>query len=281
MSGLLEVHLLVEERLHPGQHAKAAEVWVDIPTGRIRRRPPDDSDSFLHAYMPTTDPIHIDGRDILSFKKCPVCTRGWKGDRSKIMNLATKGRPLRQPGESSSKAQPARRREDRMRRTGAQGAALLGRASEGRTIGARYPQEVELDSFRQAIVLATHRLEGIEREPRLTKDLYIGFIAVAMEYYLHLFDREDQDILLQHVRAFRHDWDADLQAAVEAWVPQPPARYKEALLRQLCSPFTPYKRRLSDMYCRHSYSCEKWRRTCGRSSPILTPRMWRVLPFPG
>jgi len=239
MSGLLEVHLLVEERLHPGQHAKAAEVWVDIPTGRIRRRPPDDSDSFLHAYMPTTDPIHIDGRDILSFKKCPVCTRGWKGDRSKIMNLATKGEaPFANLVKAQVKAQPARRREGPDAPNGGRKVLLF---SDGRQKAARLardiPREVELDSFRQAIVLATHRLEGIEREPRLTKDLYIGFIAVAMEYYLHLFDREDQDILLQHVRAFRHDWDADLQAAVEAWVPQPPARYKEALLRQLCSPF--------------------------------------------
>jgi len=239
MPGLLEVHLLVEARLHPSQHGKAAEVWVDISTGRIRRHSPDDPSNFLHAYIATTDPTHVDGRDILSFRKCPVCTRGWKGDRSKIMDLATKGEaPFANLVKAQVKAQPAQRREGPDAPNGGRKVLLF---SDGRQKAARLardiPREVELDSFRQAIVLAARRLEEIKREPRLTKDLYIGFIAVAAEYYLHLFDREDQDILLQHVRAFRRDWDADLEAAVDAWVPNPPSRYKEALLRQLCSPF--------------------------------------------
>ena len=235
---LWEVHFLVESEPHRSQLHEAAEGWVDILTGRLLRSEVRDGSGFLRVFIPTNTPDTVEGRHRLSFPRCPVCTRGWRGERTKIMDLATKGE---QPFANLIKAQvvsqpPQEKSSARFPNAGRK--SLL--FSDGRQKAARLardiPQEVELDSFRQAIALAAQRLESLGREPKITAALYAAFVEVVATYNLELFDQADRQTLHEHVKRFRQVYDGDLVAALDdPWDVNPPPRYGAALLRQLCS----------------------------------------------
>jgi ATP-dependent helicase YprA (DUF1998 family) len=237
---LVEVHLLVERSPHHSESHEAADAWIDVATGRIVRELPGDPSKFLTAYLPTSAVTIADGRPRLSFPRCPVCTRGWRGGRTKIMDLATKGeQPFANLVKAQVIAQPPQEPESERFPNGGRKSLLF---SDGRQKAARLardiPREVELDSFRQALALAVQLLGTIPRDAKLTRDLYRAFVAVVAKYHLQLFDREDQETLRTHVRYFHLHYGGDLAAALEDnWDVTPPARYAEALLRQLCSAF--------------------------------------------
>ena len=102
------------------------------------------------------------------------------------------------------------------------------------------PREVEFDTLRQALALAVKRLAQLGKEATLDERLYIAFVSVCRDFYLHFFDREgrSQEQLIEDVKRFGDYYDADLQIALEErWRPSPPPRYHQALLRQIADPF--------------------------------------------
>lgn len=237
---LHEIHLLVEGEPHPDARTDAAEGWVDTATGRTVRGKPASEDGYLRIFFPTKSPEPVRGRLVLSFERCPVCLRGRSAENSKIMDLATKGEaPFANLVKAQVVNQPPRMPEGPGSPNGGRKSLLF---SDGRQKAARLardiPREVELDSFRQAIALAAKKLVEKGYEAKLTQELYIGFVAVASDFSLHFFDGGDQRILLEHQAHFQKYYGADLDAALDdKWDVEPPGRYREALLRQLCSPF--------------------------------------------
>lgn len=235
---LWEVHLLVEPQPHRTQLHEAAEAWLDVLTGRLIRSDVGNQQGLLKVFVPTGNSEFVEGQQRLSFPRCPVCTRGWRGLRTKIMDLATKGeQPFANLIKAQVVSQPPQERESARFPNAGRKSLLF---SDGRQKAARLardiPQEVELDSFRQAIALAAQRLESLNREPKVTAALYTAFVEMVGKYNLELFDQVDRQTLQEHVRRFRQVYDADLAAALDdPWDVKPPPRYGAALLRQLCS----------------------------------------------
>ncbi len=237
---LCEVQLLVEPP-HPEaiQQGEVIEAWLDARTGRLKTNRPDPIEGWLRVHLPALGSGNADPRR-REFSRCPVCRKRWR-KRSEIMDLVTKGEaPFSNLVKAQVLAQPARREESAQAPNGGRKSLLF---SDGRQKAARLardiPREVEQDSFRQALGLAAHYLLEAGREPRPTNDLYVALIAVVSRHFLAFFDRQDQKALLNHSRQFLDDYDADLRVALDDhWSPSPlPGRYREALLRQLCSRF--------------------------------------------
>lgn len=240
--GLVEVHILVDGKPHDDVLRKfeAYEIWIDVTTGKIHTDVPDDTGGFLKAYMPRNSSSQIGSRRVLTFKRCPICLRGWKNGKTKIMDLATKGEaPFANLVKTQLISQPPKQLISLNAPNGGRKVLLF---SDGRQKAARLardiPREVELDSFRQALALAAVELSKI-REPKLNRSLYKAFVSVVSKYNLQLFDSESKKSLVEHVKYFRTNFDGDLEIALESdWDPgEIPPRYKEALLRQLCSYF--------------------------------------------
>jgi len=237
---LHEVHLLVDGEPHEDARDSCAEVWLDVTTGQLLRRRPEATDGYLRAFISTTELNRQEGRPVITFKVCPVCLKRFRGDRNKIMDLATKGEaPFANLVKAQLMLQPPRSKESLEFPNGGRKVLLF---SDGRQKAARLsrniPREVEWDSFRQAIALAADRLRQIEkRDPKLTRNLYIAFVSVVSEYNLQLFDGSDKEKLLGNVKYFRKHYGCDLEEAIDdQWDVTPPLRYYSALLRQLCHP---------------------------------------------
>ena len=235
---LREVHLLLEEP-HPDQVKNVDPVWMDIATGRLFDRMPKNTAGFRLLYRPAGDG---DGEDSLStFGNCPLCTRRTKTGRNlKIMDLATKGEQpfanlIREQFVNQVATKPL---DDRHPNEGRK--ALL--FSDGRQKAARLardlPREVERDSFREALILATAELMKVKPESTLDEMLYASFVSVCARNYLHFFDGKDQESLIEDCQRFAKDYDSDLMIALdEDWRPAPPVRYRQALLRQISDPY--------------------------------------------
>src|SRR5581483_10244531 len=242
VTALCPVQLLVDGEPHAKALAKdeATEAWLDTATGRLVRDKPGDPSRFLRVFLPTTTPQDLGERQALEFGRCPVCLRGWK-KRTKIMDLATKGEaPFANLVKAQVIHQPPQREESVLAPNGGRKSLLF---SDGRQKAARLalymPRGVELVSFPQAIGAAAADLCRIKSEAKPTRQLYIAFVSVASRYALSFFDRGDQRLLRGHVRTFQADYMGDLREALDGdWDPgELPARYQEALLRQLCSAF--------------------------------------------
>ena len=237
---LLEVHFLVDGSPHKDASSEVGELWLEVSTGKLNRNAPTDKLGFIKVYVPNDPPQPVGNKRVWTFKRCPICLRRWRDGRSKIMNLATKGEaPFANLVKAQLVAQPPKQREGANAPNAGRKVLLF---SDGRQKAARLardiPREVELDSFRQAIALAAIELKRI-RPSKITRDLYVAFISVVNQYDLQLFDGDDQNILLNHIKAFRKYYDASLENALdESWDPgNIPSRYSEALLRQLCNGF--------------------------------------------
>lgn len=236
----VEVELLVESEPHRHESDEAAQVWLDISTGRLLRRRPteaEDPQKFLSAYVPTAGISLDDGSPRRAFRRCPICTKGWRG-RSKIMDLGTKGeQPFANLVKAQILSQPPRVPAGPSTPNAGRKSLLF---SDGRQKAARLardiPREVELDSFRQAIALAAQSLTDLGRDAALTRDLYIAFLGVVRNHHLRLFDGESSTRLRQHLHDLDTHYDGEWRDALEfAWDVQPPTGYSEALLRQLGS----------------------------------------------
>ncbi|KPA09466.1 DEAD/DEAH box helicase [Candidatus Magnetomorum sp. HK-1] len=238
---LIEVHLLVEHLNQPSE-ADASKLFIDINTGKlIRGKLPEDPMSYLQAFIPNkAHPERIQGKMKISFDRCPICNRGLTQSPYKMMSFTTKGEgAFANLVKAQIIHQPPQKIEHKFAPNAGRKTLLF---SDGRQKAARLalfiPREVELDSFRQVICLAWQKLQQLNREARLTKDLYIAFIAVVSDFHLQFFDQRDQQDLRQHIQHFEEDYDSDLQDVLEyGWEVTPPPKYYEALLRQLCHPF--------------------------------------------
>jgi Lhr-like helicase len=242
---LHELHLLIEEP-HPSMGSAYSPLVVDVQTGRV---------------LSTTD-THIGTRlcykaaepankvpNTTSFGVCPACTKKTqKKDGSlKIMDLATKGeQPFANLVREQFVSQLATKAPSEQHPNGGRKALLF---SDGRQKAARLardlPREVERDSFREALVLSCHALSQLPepQPPILDATIYAAFVAVCAQHHLHFFDRDDQRILLEECRNFRKDYPGELDQAldqavvVEKWRPNPPTRFRTALLRQISDPY--------------------------------------------
>ena len=236
---LCEVQLLVEPP-HPDavQQGEVVQAWLAVRTGRLQTTRPEPPSNWLPVYLPALGAQNVDPRR-REFRRCPVCRRRWRA-RSEIMDLVTKGEaPFSNLVKAQVLSQPARSAESAEAPNGGRKSLLF---SDGRQKAARLardiPREVEQDSIRQALALAARDLALVRQEARPTHELYVALVGVITRYHLAFFDRNDQRTLLNHSRQFLEDYEGDLYAALNhPWSPSPPPRYREALLRQLCSRF--------------------------------------------
>lgn len=237
---LCEVELLVEPPHADAVRAgEVIEVWLDGRTGRLELSEPPNSQLWVHAYLQALGANTPDPRK-RQFARCPVCRKNFR-KRTEIMDLVTKGEaPFSNLIKAQVLSQPPRCPESVQAPNGGRKSLVF---SDGRQKAARLardiPREVEQDSFRQALALAVLDLQNVNQEARPTTDLYVALVGVAARYNLAFFDRHDQRALLTHSRQFTNDYEGRLEDALaDRWTPNPvPNRYREALLRQLCSRF--------------------------------------------
>ena len=248
--------LLLIGQPHP-KTANLEAVYLHIKTGRVieaRKQGTlqslqDQDDDLLLVYRPARaksaarrkskrdEDSDEQGRHWAS---CPVCRKRLRD--SSITSLSTKGEQpfvnlVRRQFELQPPATDARDEAPNMGRK-----VLL--FSDGRQRAARLardlPREVELDTFRQALLLAVARRGERTGQPLVKMDnaLYREFVAVCARYRLHFFDGESQAALLRHIEELRDCYDLDASLAEDDdWEPPIPQMYRLALLRQVADRF--------------------------------------------
>lgn len=242
--GLIEAHFLVEtSRRATGANGRleGSSIWLHKITGRLdNRAPPLD---FRSQYIELVRPdglVQIENRPVLTFdRECPVCTRRWQADTTKIMNLATKGEaPFAQLIKTQVALQPATIQPTEQSPNGGRKSLLF---SDGRQKAARLardiPREIESDVFRQLILLAARELKSAGREPTIGPALYVAFLHVLASSSLLVFDGTDRERLLSDVANHRRYYEGNLIEALEEPPSNVPPRYNVLLLKQLGSPF--------------------------------------------
>ncbi len=173
------------------------------------------------------------------WKSCPVCRK--RLNRS-ITSLSTRGEQpfvnlirrqfeLQPPSVAFQETAPNMGRKVLLFSDGRQRAARLARD---------LPREVELDTFRQALLLAVaQRSKRMGKDLiRMDQELYSEFVSVCAFYHLYFFDGESQKDLLHSMQDLRESYDLDIEQALdEEWEPAIPQGYRLALLRQVADPF--------------------------------------------
>lgn len=229
---LKELHAFVEEA-HPRSDRDAAVRWVDVLTGRLFREPGSER---LQVLIPAPDG---EDSEVTTFSRCPACLRRIRGGRRiKIMDLATKGeQPFANIVREQFVAQAATEEFGVLHPNEGRKALLF---SDGRQKAARLardlPREVELDSFREALVLAVKRLQDLGRPTRMSDALYASFVSVCADFHLHFFEDDSQRDLLRQIRLIRSGHYEDLEDLLED-APTPSPAYRRALLRQVSDPY--------------------------------------------
>lgn len=236
---LRELHLLVGNQPHPKVLNDTTSVWVDKRSGRMQRKDPKDPE-FVHARITNQASALLE--EPHSFPSCPVCLGGWgAGRRTKIMDLKTKGeQPFAMLVKQQTFLQPATKSDiEKFPNLGRK--VLL--FSDGRQKAARLardiPREVESDSFRECLVLAVKALRDLDQQATLVDSrLYTAFLHVVGTHHLSFFDGGDQKQLLRDLHSFEMNYGKSLKEALgDSWAVNPPERFKQALLRQLCAPY--------------------------------------------
>lgn len=243
---------LIVERPHRDQERKGAvePIWMDCMTGRVATMPPLDRSGYRQLWRVTANAAQSADDDeddqatehTTGFKTCPVCLR--KKAEKKILDLATRGeRPFANIVHEQFRNQPHSRPVSAQLPNGGRKVLIF---ADGRQKAARLardlPREVELDTFRQALVLALHKLEQLNKPTAIDNSLYIAFVAVCHEHRLHFFDKEfdSQARLLKDIHEFEEQYDADLAFALDEWpsvIDEPPMRYRQLLFDMVCNPF--------------------------------------------
>ena len=244
---------LVVERPNAKEETKGRvePIWMDIQTGRVVPSQPSDPTGYRQFWRPVAlarkKSSKSEGKEVHAgdhrapFRKCPICTRE---AAKKVLDLATRGeQPFASIVHEQFITQPLSRPVSAQFPNGGRKVLLF---ADGRQKAARLardlPREVELDTFRQAIVLAVKRLEDLRRPAIVHNDLYIAFVAVCHDLQLHLFDQEfgSQERLLRDMREFERQYDADLSFALDEWpslIGELPMRYRQLVFDVLANPF--------------------------------------------
>lgn len=234
---LMPIDIMVDDTVHPRSRHKV--MWLHIHSGKlVANRPVNDI-----GYRRVCVPDKVASGEALTFDECPVCVRSTNssaGEHYKIMDHVTKGEaPFTTLVRTQMSNQPASRKIDVKHPNGGRKVLIF---SDGRQKAARLardiPRDIELDVFRQAIALACVRLRELDKEARPTKNLYIAFLSVLLEHDLPIFDGSDAAKIISARSEFSRDYDGDLEEALDDnFEPSEgaPSRYKEALLKLLCS----------------------------------------------
>src|SRR6266566_1679105 len=239
-------------------HSKASNleaVYLHTMTGRVqphRNGQPLPDRDWLRVYRPTQatlvrrkDISEEDAKDehSLNWKTCPVCRK--RLNETSISSLSTKGE---QPFVNLTRRQFELQPPSATEQIDLDSAPNMGRKvllfSDGRQRAARLardlPREVELDTFRQALLLAVAQRKQRVEQPLVRMDiaLYREFVGVCACHRLHFFDGESQAALLRQIHKLREDYELDVQLAEdEEWEPSIPQGYRLALLRQVADRF--------------------------------------------
>ncbi len=234
---LTEVDVLIEGEPQPDRIADCIEAWLDTKSGRLLYEQPKVLGGFRKVFIPAAGP-EWDRRG-LTFDCCPLCNIDtMRGGRSTIMDHSTKGEaPFATLIKTQLDTQPAVKEETRTFPNGGRKVLLF---SDGRQKAARLardiPREVEQDIFRQILALATHRLESAGIEPRPNSHLYIASLTVLRDFNLPIFDRADAQRVENAIEQLEKDYSTETLPELLTEFPpgDTPARFKIALLRQLC-----------------------------------------------
>lgn len=232
---LYKIQLLVDGEPNERAIEHSVPAWLDISSGKLFDTEPPQLEGFLKVFKP----ISNTGTGERVFNCCPICLKKWKKNKSKIMDLSTKGEaPFANLVKAQLFSQPAQRIENNEYPNGGRKVLLF---SDGRQKAARLardiPREVEWDTFRQAIVLAAVSYKTIcNRDPKINNALYIAFVSIVSEFNLQFFDGDDRKLLLLDVREFKDEYSGSLRIALEEqWDVRPSSSYYKAILRQLCN----------------------------------------------
>jgi DEAD/DEAH box helicase/Helicase conserved C-terminal domain len=236
---LHELHLFLEEP-HPEQRGAVDPLVLDIQTGRLLPTTRAETAGTRLCYRARNPAEKI--ANTTTFGVCPACTRRTQsGGSLKIMDLATKGeQPFANLVREQFVSQLATKKASEQHPNEGRKALLF---SDGRQKAARLardlPREVERDSFREALVLACQELARLPSPQAAVLDetLYAAFVAVCTRHYLHFFDGHDQKALLEECARFRKDYDDLDTALADKWRPNPPTRFRTALVRQIGDPY--------------------------------------------
>jgi len=174
------------------------------------------------------------------WKSCPVCRKrlhagsitglSTRGEQP-FVNLVRRQFELQPPNSAATDAAPNMGRKVLLFSDGRQRAARLARD---------LPREVELDTFRQALLLAVSQESQRKGQEliRMDQALYRAFVAVCAHHRLHFFDGQSQQDLLKQIQRFRTEYEADINIAEnDIWEPSIVQGYRLALLRQVADPF--------------------------------------------
>jgi len=236
---LSEVHLLVETSRQ--QTGSADRVWLHKKTGEITTS--SGGAAFLELRRPTSSPVSVRGRSVVTFdRQCPVCRGRWSdATQPKIMDLTTKGEdPFAHLVETQVRLQPPSCKKTRHSPNAGRKSLLF---SDGRQKAARLardlPRVMEQDAFRQIILLAASELEKLGKEPRLSDPfIHVSFVSIVSSKMLRFFDGPEAQHLLDHQKVFEDSqiYDGNLRAALDdAWSPQSSQAFRMNLMKVLGS----------------------------------------------
>lgn len=248
-----QTQLLVGEP-HPKSREDVEVVYLHVPTGRVLSRA-STGDAVLRVARPAKEKVGRNGRSGLNegqadadededegtpresrrWRSCPVCRKRLD---TPISSLATKGeQPFVNLVRRQFELQPASAAPT-------DAAPNMGRKvllfSDGRQRAARLardlPREVELDTFRQALLLAVARRGKRTGASLVRMDhaLYRDFVGVCAQHRLHFFDGPSQEQLARDIRDLDEIYGGDVALAEsDGWERTPPEAYRAALLRQV------------------------------------------------
>lgn len=241
---------------HPKSLKDVEQIALHIRTGRVLSRPSgyDEVIRVARPRSPATKTgrarqanrslsgddqiaaeLDYDAPQTRMWRSCPVCRKRLD---TPIGSLATKGEQpfvnlVRRQFELQPASAPATDAAPNMARK-----VLL--FSDGRQRAARLardlPREVELDTFRQALLLAVAERGKRTGQALVKMDhaLYREFVAVCARKRLHFFDGASQLALLGDVRDLEELYEGNVvQAESDGWDHAPPEAYRAALLRQV------------------------------------------------
>jgi ATP-dependent helicase YprA (DUF1998 family)/Zn finger protein HypA/HybF involved in hydrogenase expression len=213
--------------------------WLHTSTGRLLSAEPQPSQmkAFIALIRPIR-PLSERGRNVLTVEsECPACKQGGPSGR-RAMDLATKGEaPFAHLVRTQVSMQPWGNQPTPQSPNGGRKSLLF---SDGRQKAARLardiPREIELDVFRQVLMLASSQISQIGEQPRLNIRMYASFLKAVHDNDLQFFDGADWTKLKGDLEQFSNIYGNDLRDALDEF-DRPPARYKVLLLKQLCSSF--------------------------------------------
>lgn len=235
---LVDAQFFVTGEDNSESHGSGPVLWLATKTGQLITDKPamaHDGD-YLRVIRPLKS-TKENGRNILTIESnCPACRKGSAG-APKAMDLATKGEaPFAHLVRTQVATQPRSSKVTPQSPNGGRKSLLF---SDGRQKAARLardiPRAIELDVFRQLLMLAAAKLASIGEEPKLSGRMYTSFLCALAESGLQLFDGDDREAIRKDVKQLERFYGGELKLALDEFESTPPRSYTALLLKQLCA----------------------------------------------